>query len=95
MMLFALGIAVFILGAAADFYTSKRVLVDSTGYKEANPIIRWLMEKEGKRTALAAIKVIVFVLLLLIGVPWWMYAAGGIVYGAVAYRNYRLWQKTS
>jgi hypothetical protein len=88
-----LGIIIYWLGAAADFYTSKRALVDSTRFKEANPVVRWLFTKMGKRTALALIKVLVFVVLLAIGAPWWLYAIGGVVYLIVGYMNYKLWQK--
>jgi hypothetical protein len=88
-----LGIIIYWLGAAADFYTSKRALVDSTKFKEGNRVIRWLFKKEGKRTVLAGIKILVFVTLLAIGVPWWVFVMGGVVYLIVGYRNYKLWQK--
>lgn len=88
-----LGITIYWLGAAADFYTSKRMLVDHGGYHEANPVLAWMMQRTGVRTVLTVTKLAVFGVFLLIGAAWWAYLAMGVVMLGAGAWNYRLWRK--
>jgi len=68
-------VVVFWIGAALDFYTTKRALVDLRrfGFGERNEAVEWLAGQSGWRTAMVVLKVGVFV-----AVWFWLGGSGPI-----------------
>lgn len=58
------GIVIYWVGAIADWYTTKRLIFDTTRGKEANPVIRWMIRAGAGEWHLLALKAVIFVVLL-------------------------------
>lgn len=79
------GIVVYWIGSLADIWTTYRAL--KTGrFREVNPILGPLIARFGN-VAMLAVKILVFIVLMLLG-TWWPLVVVGVLYGAVAVRNY-------
>ena len=80
----------FIALQVADGVTTAMIL--ARGGRELNPAVRWMIEKLGARTALAAAKVIAIIAFALIldHVPWSVLAGLCALYVVVCANNLRV-----
>lgn len=74
---YIIGYITYWLGAALDFYTTKRIVVDKGG-KELNKPLRIVLEKLGGRTGMLVIKATVFIGLVVLGAPAWPFIFLGV-----------------
>lgn len=82
-------IAVIIALQVIDVLTTY-YLVGKNGFKEANPVVNWLMDKVGFWFALVGLKGIFITLVLTVSVPYVFKVAILVLYLAVVGNNLRL-----
>ena len=83
------GIIIFILGAVADAYMTKRATLDKPlPLREGNKVVGWFLkwEEEG----LWGTKVLGASLLWLATAPWYLWLATGVIQLYLGYRNRKL-----
>ena len=88
-----MGYIIFWVGAFADFYTTRIGL--AAGFREGNPLVRYVLDKLpfDSEIELAGIKLVVFIMLVLLGIP----EIGFYIFGAAQFlaaaNNFRLLRK--
>ena len=86
-----------IIGQLADWYTTKRGLIDSPelGFKEKFSWMRWIVKKSGSKLELIflALKLLFLAVLYYLSLPWWAIMLFGIIGLAAAYHNRTLIKK--
>ncbi len=79
---------VYWLGAVADWYTTRRGL--KKGFKEGNPIPRWVGKKVGLNWAATILKGGLWTILFFTGAPAFLFYLAGVIYLGAGLYNYRL-----
>jgi len=100
-IVFYVGIAIYLLGSAADVYTTKRNVIDRAGqYIEAKPIMARIMGLFGGRTGLVVSKLVVgvgFAAVAYFTKTWLQAGCGlaalGVIFGLAAWHNKRIVKK--